>query len=172
MPSCVLKWPQASRSPLRFINILYIHTSDYNRLNYGKDMHNTACCYVTCNWQSKLSAHTPLNEYVKALSLNPHPATPVPVPLLTWPTSPLRCSFYPFHIKIFAVDKTSNSSLGPYQEPKPTREGPLQPSPMSGNNSINIKSCKMKANVSCIDWNDIRDCLGIRWEELGWRESS
>ena len=46
-------------------------------------------------------------------------------------------------------------------------EGPLQPSPISGNNSINIKSWEMKANVSCIDRNDIRDGLGIRWEEVG-----
>ena len=55
----------------RFINILYVHTSDYNWLNYGKDMHNRACCYVTCNCQSKLSVHAYLNEYVKALSWKP-----------------------------------------------------------------------------------------------------
>ena len=65
------------------------------------------------------------------------------------------------------MGKTSNSSLGPYQKPRPAREGPLQPSLISGNNSINIKSQEMKANVSCIDRNDIRDGLGIRWEELG-----
>ena len=52
-----------------FINILYIHTSDYyNRLDYGKDMHNRTCCYVTCSCQSKLSVHTWLDEYVKTLS--------------------------------------------------------------------------------------------------------
>jgi len=32
----------------------YIHLSDYNRLNYGKDMHNRLF-YVICNCQSKLS---------------------------------------------------------------------------------------------------------------------
>ena len=37
-----------------FINIQYIETSDDNRLNYGKHMHNRAC-YITCNCQSKLS---------------------------------------------------------------------------------------------------------------------
>ena len=45
-----------------------MHTSDYKRLNYGKDMYNRACCYVTCNCQSKLSVHACLNKYVKALS--------------------------------------------------------------------------------------------------------
>ena len=34
---------------------LSIHTSDYTRLNYGKDMHNRAYCYITCNYQSDLS---------------------------------------------------------------------------------------------------------------------
>lgn len=29
--------------------------SDYNRLNYGKNMCNRACCYITCNCKSKLS---------------------------------------------------------------------------------------------------------------------
>ena len=52
----------ASSSKLRhlgayywFINILYLHTSDYNRLNYGKDMCNRTCCYLTCNCQPSLS---------------------------------------------------------------------------------------------------------------------
>ena len=31
-----------------FINILYIHASDYNSLNCGKGMSNRACYYVTC----------------------------------------------------------------------------------------------------------------------------
>ena len=26
------------------LKILYLYTSDYNRLNYGKDMHNRAYC--------------------------------------------------------------------------------------------------------------------------------
>ena len=45
-----------------FINILYIHISDYNRWNYRKDMSNRACCYITCNCQSEM-----FNEYVKVL---------------------------------------------------------------------------------------------------------
>ena len=75
----------------------YIHTSDYNRLNSGKDLCNTACYYVTRNCQSKLSVCAHLNEYVKAQSVNlpqhyphlptPNLITPVPVPLLAWPTS-------------------------------------------------------------------------------------
>ena len=85
-----------------FINILYIHTSDYyNRLDYGKDMHNSTCCYVTCNCGSKLSVHTWLDEYVKTLSWKASCLTiPVPVPLLAWPTSPLRCSV-PAAINLF-----------------------------------------------------------------------
>ena len=51
-----------------FINILYIHTSDYNRLDYGKDMLSRVCCYVTCNCQSELSVHSLRDEYIKALS--------------------------------------------------------------------------------------------------------
>ena len=75
----------------------YIHISDYNRLNSGKDLCNTACYYVTRNCQSKLSVCAHLNEYVKAQSVNlphyyphlptPNLITPVPVPLLDWPTS-------------------------------------------------------------------------------------
>ena len=45
----------------RFINILHIQTSDYNRLNYGKDMHRRACCYVACNCKSKPLAHVHLS---------------------------------------------------------------------------------------------------------------
>ena len=65
----VTRWPwTAYKSP---INILYVHISNYNWLNYGKDMHSKACCCVTCNCQSKLSAHAYLDEYVKALSWRP-----------------------------------------------------------------------------------------------------
>ena len=54
-----------------FINILYIHISDCNRLNYGKDMGSRASCYVTRDYQSKLSVHTCLNEYIKAILKTP-----------------------------------------------------------------------------------------------------
>ena len=47
-----------------------------------------------------LSVHTCLNEYVKALSWKSlYLLILAPVPLLAWPTSPLRCSY-----------KTSDSS--------------------------------------------------------------
>ena len=59
-----------SQVPCGFINILYIHTSYYYRVNYGKEIPNTAYCYVTCNCPSKLSIHTHLDEYVKVLSWN------------------------------------------------------------------------------------------------------
>ena len=83
-----------SQAPWRFINILYIHTSYYYRVNYGKEIPNTACCCVTCNCPSKLSIHTHLDEYVKALPWKTqYLTTSGPVPLLAWPSSPLRCSF-------------------------------------------------------------------------------
>ena len=41
--SCVLKWPWAAGSLLR-VHKYSIHTSDYNRLNCGKDMCNRVCC--------------------------------------------------------------------------------------------------------------------------------
>ena len=56
--------------PIKLINILYIHTSDYNRLNFRKDMCNTAYCYVTYNSQSKLPVLAHL-EYAKVLSWKP-----------------------------------------------------------------------------------------------------
>ena len=51
-----------------FINNLDTHISDYNRLDYGKDIGNKAYCFVTCNCQSKLSVHIYLDEYANALS--------------------------------------------------------------------------------------------------------
>jgi len=79
--------------PIKLINILYIHTSDYNRLNFRKDMCNTAYCYVTYNCQSKLPVLAHL-EYAKVLSWNPsYLFIPSPGPLLAWPTSPLRWYF-------------------------------------------------------------------------------
>ena len=52
-----------------FINILYICISDYNRPNYGKDKHKRACCYATCNCQSKLFRPHPPKEICKSLVL-------------------------------------------------------------------------------------------------------
>ena len=49
-----------------FINILYTHIFDYNRLNYAKDVSNRDCC-ATCKCQSKLSVPTHLDKYVKSL---------------------------------------------------------------------------------------------------------
>ena len=40
---------------------------NWTQLNYGKDMSNRACCFATCNNQSKLSFHAHLDEYVKVL---------------------------------------------------------------------------------------------------------
>ena len=37
------------------INMPLIHTSNYNRLNYGKDMHGRASCNITCSYQLRLS---------------------------------------------------------------------------------------------------------------------
>ena len=130
--TCALKTqlcPQVTSGSREFLNCrkYSTHTYDYNRLNYGKGMHIRACCYVSCNCQSKLSVHTHLNEYVKALSWKlPYLIIPVPVPLLAWPTSPLWCYFCSLLNKlVFATDKASDSSLWPYQEPRPAREGPL-----------------------------------------------
>lgn len=50
------------------INIPWTHASNYNRLNYGNGMCNRACCFVTCNYGSKLSVQAHLDEYVKVLS--------------------------------------------------------------------------------------------------------
>ena len=45
----------------------------------------------------------------------------VPVPLLAWPTSPLRCSFCSFFNKcVFTRRKTSDSSLCHYRELRPS----------------------------------------------------
>ena len=134
MHSTQLLCPQVtlgSQAPWRFINILYIHTSYYYRVNYGKEIPNTACCCVTCNCQSRLSAHARLNEYVKSLSWKvSYLFFLVPVPLLAWPTFSLKYSFCSFLNKlVFATCKTSHSSLCPYQEPRPTKEGPHLPSP-------------------------------------------
>ena len=55
---------------------------------------------------------------------------PAAVPLLDRPVSPLRCPFCSFFNKlVFAMSKTSNSSLFPYQEPRPTKEDALRPFP-------------------------------------------
>ena len=60
-------------------------------------MNNKACCYVTCNCQSKLLFHAHLDECVKALSWKiQYLIMPVTVSLLPWPTSRLRYSFCSF----------------------------------------------------------------------------
>ena len=80
---CVLQWPYTARSPLSIHKYsIYTYTL-YKRLNYGKSMHNRACCYVACNCQSKRSVYTCLDEYVKALSWKPPYLNLLkPVPLL------------------------------------------------------------------------------------------
>ena len=86
-------------------------------------MCDRACCYATSNCQSKLSVHAGLGEYVKALCLEKplYFIILLPVPLLGWPMSQLRCTFCFFLNKLsFAMGKTSDSSLVPYQEPRPT----------------------------------------------------
>ena len=93
-------------------------------------MCNTACCYVTCNCQSKLPVHTHLDEFAKPSLENPsYLIIPAPGPLLTWPTSPSKCSSCSFLKLVFAASKTSDSPLHPYQERRPTRVDPLRPSP-------------------------------------------
>ena len=37
-----------------------IRTSNYNRLNYGRNMHSKASCYITCSCQSSLSVNNSL----------------------------------------------------------------------------------------------------------------
>ena len=71
---------------------------------------------VNQNYQS-------MPNYVKALSWKPlHLIIPVSVPLLAWPTSPLRYSFCSFfNTLVFARSKNFNSSLRLYQEPRPVR---------------------------------------------------
>lgn len=55
---------------------------------------------------------------------------PAAVPLLDQPVSPLRCPFCSFFNKlVFGTSKTSDSSLFPYQEPRPTKEDALRPFP-------------------------------------------
>ena len=69
--SCVLSDLRQPGAYEGFINILYLHASDYNRLNYGKDMRNRAYCYITGNCPWKPSVHTHVDKYVKALSWSP-----------------------------------------------------------------------------------------------------
>ena len=79
-----------------------IHTYDYKRLNYGKDMHIRAYCYVICNCQSKPSVHTQLNEYVKALS-SKLPQLIIWWQCLSWLGPPLPCGVLsvPYLINLF-----------------------------------------------------------------------
>ena len=101
--------------------------SDYNRLNYGKDTCNRDQHYVTCNCQSKLSVHALLDEHVKALCWKPLTSSFQCFSCWREATSPWGCSFCSFFNKlVFAVGKTSDSSLCPHQEPRPMRKSPLQ----------------------------------------------
>lgn len=94
-------------------------------------MHNRACFSVTWNCQLKLSAHDHLNEYV-----NPFLKTTIPSSFwcqcLSWlgPPFPWRILSVLFLINLFLLTcKNSYSSLRPYQELMPTKEGPGLPSP-------------------------------------------
>ena len=114
------------RSPLR-VHKYSIYTSDYNRLNYGKDMCNRDQRYVTCNCQSKLSVHALLDENVKALCWKPLTSSFQCFSCWREATSPWGCSFCSFFNKlVFAMGKTSDSSLCLHQEPRPMRKSPLQ----------------------------------------------
>lgn len=81
-------------------------------------MYKRVCCYVTHNCQSKLLFQSHLDGYLKTLSWKlPYFIILGPVPLLTWPTSPLRCLFCSFINKlVFATGKTSDSSVCLYQD--------------------------------------------------------
>ena len=96
MHNCVLKWLLAAGSTLRVQKIFYTytHTSDYNRPNYGKDLPDRACCYINCNCQSKLLVLTSRWICKSPVLTNLYLINLGPVPLLTWPISPLRCSFF------------------------------------------------------------------------------
>ena len=75
-----------------FINILWIHRSNYIRLNYGKDMRRKPSCNITCSCPLRLSVNI-LPDYANSLALGTlHPSPPVSLPSLAWPISLLRCS--------------------------------------------------------------------------------
>ena len=93
-----------------------MHPSDYNRLDYGKDMHTIICCYVTCNCQSRLSVHARLDEYVTALLWKPH-TTPFWHQCLSWLGPPLPWGVL---IRPQILLRVLKKNWGP------TREGPLQ----------------------------------------------
>ena len=109
-------------------------------MNYGKDMPNRAWCYLTFNCQSRPLALAHWDEYARALSWKPlHVITRGIVPYLACPTSPLRCSF--FSKLAFAMDKTSDSSLCLYQEPRPTRKGSSSTLPAAAGAAKSLQSC-------------------------------
>ena len=84
-------------------------------------MHSRASCYITCSCQSRLSITDTL-DHAKNLALKLGTLSPpVLLPPLAWPTSLLRCSVFSLaSTNSLAVGKSSDSSLHPYQEPKPT----------------------------------------------------
>ena len=76
----------------------WTHTTNYKILNYGKNVQGRASCYITCNYQSRLSTNDPL-DYANNLALKTvYPSLPRPLPPLAWPTSLLRCSLCSFFI--------------------------------------------------------------------------
>lgn len=72
-------------------NILWIHASNCNWLNYGKVTHSRASCYIT--WQLSNKTIIDLHGYANNLALkHSTPNHPGPWAALAGPTSLLRCS--------------------------------------------------------------------------------
>ena len=141
------------------INIPLIHTSNYNRLNYGKDLCSRASCSITCSCQSRLSINIPL-DYANDLALKflyPSPLEALPLSLsvvhLALQVFPLlflrvcsvaqlypplgNLSFLPSSLANFlTTGKSSVSPLHPYQEPRSVGAGvPRLSSPNTTNST-------------------------------------
>jgi hypothetical protein len=96
------------------------------------------------------------------------------VPLLHQPISPLRCSFCSFfNTLVFATSKTSDSSLFPYQEPRPTKEDALWPFPNLVTIPISDRPQLEGERVICKNFIGSRVAMGNNMKpghfQEGWR---
>ena len=99
---------------------------------------------------------------------------PAAVPLLHQPISPLRCSFCSFfNTLVFATSKTSDSSLFPYQEPRPTKEDALWPFPNLVTIPISDRPQLEGERVICKNFIGSRVAMGNNMKpghfQEGWR---
>lgn len=92
-------------------------------------MCNRACCYKSCNYQSKLSVHAHLDEYIKAQSWKPHSSS-FWHQWLSWLGSPFPwdvLSVLP-SVKLFLPWVRPQIFFVSLARLRPRRKGPLCPS--------------------------------------------